>query len=103
MKPFLGQPVIVPLNPDTNGGAEEAYAIVSRVWSDDNVSVRVFGDRNDVEWRTGLTLLAQCPEKIEDRTQSVCWVHPGTSEADPADEDLYEPPLTFSEGNNVNG
>lgn len=54
--PSLGRIVIVPADPQTNNGADEAPAIVTRVWSPELINVRVLLDAPDVEWRTSVTL-----------------------------------------------
>lgn len=56
-KPSIGRIVIVPVDPDTNSGVDEAAAIITRVWSDTTVNVRVFVDgSNEVLSRTSVTL-----------------------------------------------
>lgn len=53
-KPSVGRIVLVPADPANNNGGELAAAIITRVWSDTKVNVRVVGDNNEVEWRTSV-------------------------------------------------
>jgi hypothetical protein len=39
-----------------NNGADVAPAIITRVWSDYSVNVRVFADASDVPWQTSVSL-----------------------------------------------
>jgi hypothetical protein len=95
MKPFIGFPVVVPVTPASDGDATEAVGIVSRVWSDDNVSVRVFPDSNDVGWRPGLTLLTEKPaEEDGPPADNVCWPLPAPVRDTAPDEVPTEDPAT---------
>lgn len=63
MKPSIGQIVVVPMDPVMNNGADEAPAMITRVWSDEMVNVRILGEQSlHVEWRTSVRLLAEKPE-----------------------------------------
>jgi hypothetical protein len=65
-KPSLGRVVIVPMDPALNNGADEAPAIITRVWSDTMVNVRVLtdsGEHRSQDWRTSVSLRADKPEK----------------------------------------
>lgn len=56
-KPSIGRIVIVPMDPTAANGATEAPAIISRVWSDSVVNVRILPDAsNEVLSRTSVTL-----------------------------------------------
>lgn len=63
-KPSIGRIVIVPANGNPNNGADEAPAVVTRVWGENpngwTVNVRVLRDSstaaNDADWRTSVTL-----------------------------------------------
>lgn len=63
-KPSIGRIVIVPMKPSANNGADEAPAVVTRVWSVDEaneratVNLRVLNDGTEVEWRTSVYLYA---------------------------------------------
>jgi len=61
-KPSIGRIVIVPANPDLNNGATEAPAVITRVWSDELINVKVLGDNDGVEWRTSVKLHEEKPE-----------------------------------------
>jgi hypothetical protein len=62
-KPSLGRIVLVPMNPAMNNGAHVAPAIVTRVWSDTSVNVRVLADSsNEPECLRSLTLVDELPE-----------------------------------------
>jgi hypothetical protein len=43
-KPSLGRVVLTRVEPTMNNGADVAPAIITRVWSDDMVNLRVFCD-----------------------------------------------------------
>lgn len=55
-KPSIGRIVLAPADPVANNGATVAPAIITRVWSDTLVNVRVLLDGHDVEWRTSVAL-----------------------------------------------
>lgn len=54
--PSLGRIVLIPMDPALNNGALEAPAVITRVWNDSVINVRVLSDsdRADAEWRTSL-------------------------------------------------
>ncbi|MEU9380014.1 hypothetical protein AB0D38_02940 [Streptomyces sp. NPDC048279] len=53
-KPSLGRVVLVPADPAVNNGADTAPAIITRVWNDDVVNVRVLLDSDAIQWRTSV-------------------------------------------------
>ena len=55
MKPSLGRIVLVPAAPTGNNGAGIASAIITRVWNDTMINVRVMTDGPDLPWRTSLS------------------------------------------------
>jgi hypothetical protein len=55
MKPSVGRIVLVPMDPTTNNGADVAPAVVTRVWSDTCINVRVLADSENLLWRTSVT------------------------------------------------
>lgn len=62
-KPSIGRVVIVPMNANENNGATEAPAVITRVWGDDMVNLRVLADSSEApEWRTSVRLHETRPE-----------------------------------------
>lgn len=58
MKPSIGRILIVPMDPAKNNGSSEAPAVITRVWSDTRVNLRVLADNTgDPEWRTSVELV----------------------------------------------
>lgn len=56
-KPSIGRIVIVPMDPTANNGATEAPAVITRVWSEGVVNVRILVDAsNEVLSRTSVSL-----------------------------------------------
>ncbi|MCH5677823.1 hypothetical protein [Streptomyces gilvus] len=51
-KPSVGRIVHVPVDPATNNGAAIAPGIITRVWSESIVNVRVLHDSDAISWRT---------------------------------------------------
>jgi hypothetical protein len=56
MKPSIGRIVHVFANPAQNNGADVAPAVITRVWNDQGVNVRVLLDGPDTPWLTSITL-----------------------------------------------
>lgn len=54
-QPSLGRIVLVPMDPVENNGAHVAPAVITRVWSDNSVNLRVLADSYAIEWRTSVT------------------------------------------------
>lgn len=54
-QPSVGRIVLVPMPPEMNNGADVAPAIITRVWSDSTVNLRVLADSENVLWRTSST------------------------------------------------
>ncbi|MER6533004.1 hypothetical protein ABT215_04115 [Streptomyces sp900105755] len=52
--PSIGRVVLVPADPAVNNGANVAPAIITRVWNDEVVNVRVLLDSDAVQWRTSV-------------------------------------------------
>ena len=76
-KPSIVRMVIVPMDPNRNNGADEAPAIITRVWSDTYINVKVLSDSNDApEWRTSVTLLEEKPERIIGDGRGMAWWPP---------------------------
>lgn len=53
-QPSVGRIVLVPMNPADNNGADRAPAVITRVWNERTINVRVLGDSHAVDWRTSL-------------------------------------------------
>ncbi len=64
MKPSICRMVIVPCSPATNNGADEAPAIITRVWPNGLINVRVLNDSNNLEWRTSVKLHDEKPDEV---------------------------------------
>lgn len=64
-KPSIGRIIIVPAVPAENNGATLAPAVITRVWNDTTVNVRVLLDGDETQWRTSITLF-QTPEEMWD-------------------------------------
>lgn len=66
-KPSLGRIVLVPCDPAWNNGSDIAPAVVTRVWNDDVVNVRVLLDGVEtVPARTSVTYVASLREVPDD-------------------------------------
>lgn len=76
-KPSIARMVIVPMDPNRNNGADEAPAIITRVWSDTYVNVKILSDSNDApEWRTSVTLVEEKPDMLVSGTMLLAWWPP---------------------------
>jgi len=62
-KPSLGRIVIVPVDRTCNNGADVAPAIITRVWSDELLNVRVLLDGDVIDWKTSIKLY-ESPEAL---------------------------------------
>jgi hypothetical protein len=58
MKPNIGRIVLVPFN----NGADVAPGIITRVWSDTCVNVRVLCDSENLMWKTSVALFNTAEE-----------------------------------------
>ncbi len=54
-QPGVGRIVHVSMDPTMNNGADMAPAIITRVWSDTTVNLRVLADSENLLWRTSST------------------------------------------------
>ncbi|MEU4165597.1 hypothetical protein AB0F46_01765 [Streptomyces sp. NPDC026665] len=70
--PSLGQIVLVPADPAVNNGGDVAPAIITRVWNDEVVNVRVLLDSDAVQWRTSVKLV----DTLEGVEHKHCWTWP---------------------------
>ncbi|MFJ8153979.1 hypothetical protein [Streptomyces sp. NPDC094468] len=55
-KPTIGRIVQFAMDPAQNNGADVAPAIITRVWSDTCVNLRVLADSHAVDWKTSVPL-----------------------------------------------
>ncbi|MFJ2477127.1 hypothetical protein ACIOWI_29835 [Streptomyces sp. NPDC087659] len=62
-QPSIGRIVHVPMDPATNNGADVAPAVITRVWSETCVNVRVLSDGHAIEWRTSVMFLEDLAER----------------------------------------
>jgi hypothetical protein len=61
--PSIGRIVLVPMDPRDNNGADRAPAVITRVWSDTTINVKVLSDATgSVEWRTSVGLVDELPD-----------------------------------------
>ncbi len=79
-KPSLGRVVIVKVDPSINNGSDEAPAMITRVWSDTMVNLRVLLDGADgvhgippTPARTSVTLLESKPDASDTRSHIAWW------------------------------
>jgi hypothetical protein len=74
-QPSVGRIVHVPMDPATNNGADFAPAVITRVWNDTTVNVRVLADAypSNADWRTSLAFVDTLAEG-----DALCrWTWPG--------------------------
>lgn len=63
-KPSVGRIVLVPIDPTMNNGSNVAPAIITRVWSETTVNLRVLADGDSILWRTSSTY-AENPDNLD--------------------------------------
>ena len=73
-KPSIGRIVLVSADPERNNGADEAPAVITRVFGPDMINVRVLLDGNDVDWMTSVELHDAKPQG--DDAQPCAWWPP---------------------------
>lgn len=70
--PTVGRIVLVAVDPKINNGSDRAPAIITRVWGDICVNLRVIVDGpGEMPWRTSSTLCE--PEDLGDQTSKWAW------------------------------
>jgi hypothetical protein len=72
-KPSVGCIVLVPMHPTRNNGATVAPAIVTRVWSDECINVRVLADGDETEWRKSALRRETLDDLPNDQTNHWMW------------------------------
>ncbi|MFF0139348.1 hypothetical protein ACFYRN_23240 [Streptomyces sp. NPDC005227] len=70
--PSLGRIVLVPADPAVNNGATVAPAIITRVFSDDVINVRVLLDSDALQHRTSVTRV----DDLLNEGHPHCWSWP---------------------------
>lgn len=77
-RPAIGDRVIVPVDPERSNGATCAPAIVTRVWNDTCVNLRVFADTDNelAARRTSCTLVDEIPLTEPGETPGAVWGWP---------------------------
>lgn len=55
-KPSIGRIVLATVDPRSNNGSDVAPAVITRVFGDDLVNVRVLLDGSDAPWKTSIRL-----------------------------------------------
>lgn len=77
MMPSIARMVIVPMDPAFNNGAEEAPAIITRVWNQGCVNVRILADGDgNPEWRTSVALHPDEESARANGSRHVAWWPP---------------------------
>lgn len=75
--PSVGRIVLVPMDPRGNNGQHYAPAIITRVWSDTMVNLRVFADSSDAPiWRTSAALAEDTGAHVEGEPVANTWAWP---------------------------
>ncbi|MFJ9374445.1 hypothetical protein [Streptomyces sp. NPDC101455] len=75
-KPAIGRIVHITMDPAWNNGADVAPAIITRVWNDACVNLRVLADSQNVEWKTSVPLF-ESRDALEAHFDSVAASVPG--------------------------
>ncbi|MFF9279502.1 hypothetical protein [Streptomyces griseosporeus] len=77
-KPSLGRIVLVPMPPAANNGADVAAAVITRVFDDEQINVRILADStaSPQEWRTSLTYADELAYDPEDKSTLYRWTWP---------------------------
>ncbi|MEU9349044.1 hypothetical protein AB0D74_48390 [Streptomyces sp. NPDC048278] len=70
--PSLGRVVLVPADPAVNNGSNIAPAVITRVWNDDVINVRVLLDSDAVQWRTSV----KYADSLDDIQHTHAWTWP---------------------------
>jgi len=78
-KPAIGRIVHTFVDPGTNNGSDIAPAVITRVWGDETVNLKVLLDGHDNPWLTSVKLLPGRPPAealTEDAATFVCFWPP---------------------------
>lgn len=60
--PSVGRIVLTTVDPRQNNGSSEAPAVITRVWNDEMVNLKVFLDSGDTLWKTSVKFQDKAPE-----------------------------------------
>lgn len=73
--PSIGRIVQVPMDPAENNGSTIAAAVITRVWTDTMINVRILADSQETPWRTSVSYVDELPEPTEG-TPAHVWTWP---------------------------
>lgn len=90
MKPYLGAPVLVLVEPSTNGGSDTAPAVITRIWSDTCVNVRCCPDVGHTYVLTS-QVLHESREAAE-QAHDAAWAHVAEAQRPTRPVGTYWPP-----------
>jgi hypothetical protein len=72
--PSKGRVVFVAVDPSENNGDDYAPAVITRVWDDGRVNVKIFlDDAFPAAWRTSLRLVDDRPDDSTARSRVAWW------------------------------
>lgn len=77
MKPSIGRIVHVIADPTKNNGSDVAAAVITRVWTDTMINVKVLTDGPQDYWQTSIDLHDERPQ--DDSIKRAAWWPPRTS------------------------
>lgn len=69
-RPSVGRIVHALVDPTRNNGSDVAPAVITRVFNDELVNVRILFDAHDIEWKTSVLLLPT-KEALEARQPAI--------------------------------
>lgn len=72
MQPSIGRIVLVLVEPQQNNGSDVAPAMITRVWNDTMINVKVLLDGPGDAWQGSVTLYAERPTD-ESLTRAAWW------------------------------
>jgi hypothetical protein len=72
-KPSVCRMVLAKVEPTMNNGSDVAPAVITRVWSDEMVNLRVLCDGDSTLWQTSVNLYATAEDVPADATRAAYW------------------------------
>ena len=93
MQPSVGRIVHVLVDPRQNNGTDVAPGVVTRVWSDTCVNLRVLLDGPDVQWLTSVPL-AETRQALEDNLDRLVAEGVVSGDPRPRPNGAFWPPKT---------